>query len=80
MIKLSGWRKSDTKFITQAIKEQDASIQTDLDQKMYDVVGTLSILGYKSEAFYRVRTLNQKLLLFQFLLDLELVFLNYLVF
>ena len=45
---ISGWRKSETKFISQAIKEQDASIQTDLDQKIYDVVGTLSILGYKS--------------------------------
>ena len=52
---LSGWRKSDTAFISQAIKEQDQSIQTDLDQKIYDVVGTLSILGYKSEAFYRVQ-------------------------
>ncbi len=52
---ISGWRKSDTRFITQAIKEQDESIQADLDQKVYDVVGTLSILGYKSEAFYRVQ-------------------------
>lgn len=52
---ISGWRASDTAFITQAIKEQDASIQTDLDQKIYDVVSTLSILGYQSEAFYRVQ-------------------------
>ena len=52
---LSGWRKSETAFISQAIKEQDASIQTDLDQKIYDVVGTLSVLGYQSEAFYRVK-------------------------
>ena len=52
---ISGWRKSETKFISQAIKEQDAYIQTDLDQKIYDVVGTLSILGYQSEAFYRVK-------------------------
>ncbi len=52
---ISGWRKSETPFISKAIKEQDASIQTDLDQKIYDVVGTLSILGYKSEAFYRVK-------------------------
>lgn len=52
---IPGWRKSDTAFISQAIKEQDTSIQTDLDQKLYNVVGTLSILGYKSEAFYRVK-------------------------
>ena len=51
---ISGWRKSDSEFISQAIKGQDASVLADLEQKLYDVVGTLSILGYKSEAFYRV--------------------------
>ncbi|MBA4458996.1 MAG: GTP-binding protein, partial [Nitrosopumilaceae archaeon] len=58
---ISGWRKSETQFISQAIKEQDASIQTDLDQKIYDVVGTLSILGYKSEAFYRVEDFKSEI-------------------
>lgn len=52
---MSGWRTTDSAFISQAVKEQDASIQTDLDQKIYDVVGTLSVLGYQSEAFYRVQ-------------------------
>ena len=58
---LSGWRKSETPFITKAIKEQDVSIQTDLDQKIYDVVGTLSIFGYQSEAFYRVKNFKTEL-------------------
>ena len=58
---ISGWRKSDTQFISQAIKEQDTSIQTDLDQKIYDVVGTLSILGYKSEAFFRVQDFKSEI-------------------
>ena len=58
---ISGWRKSETKFISQSIKEQDASIQADLDQKVYDVVGTLSILGYKSEAFYRVEDFKSEI-------------------
>ena len=58
---ISGWRKSETPFISKAIKEQDASIQTDLDQKIYDVVGTLSILGYKSEAFYRVKDFKSEI-------------------
>jgi len=53
---ISGWRSSsESMFITQSIKEQDESVRTDLDQKIYDVVGTLSVKGYKSEAFYRVR-------------------------
>ncbi|AJM91834.1 translation initiation factor IF-2 [Nitrosopumilus piranensis] len=58
---ISGWRKSDTTFISQAIKEQDASIQADLDQKIYDVVGTLSVLGYQSEAFYRVKDFKSEI-------------------
>lgn len=58
---ISGWRKSETPFISKAIKEQDASIQTDLDQKIYDVVGTLSILGYQSEAFYRVKDFKSEI-------------------
>lgn len=52
---ISGWKKTLTQFITQSIKEQDPSIQTALDELLYNVVGTLSILGYNSEAFYRVK-------------------------
>ena len=58
---ISGWRKSESSFISQVLKEQDASVQTDLDQKIYDVVGTLSILGYKSEAFYRVKDFKSEI-------------------
>ncbi|MEK0322079.1 MAG: GTP-binding protein, partial [Nitrosopumilus sp.] len=58
---ISGWRKSESSFISQVLKEQDVSVQTDLDQKIYDVVGTLSILGYKSEAFYRVKDFKSEI-------------------
>jgi translation initiation factor eaIF-5B len=43
------------------LKNKNASIQTDLDQKLYDVVGTLSILGYKSEAFYRIEDFKSEI-------------------
>jgi len=58
---ISGWRAPDSEFISQAIKEQDASIQADLDQKIYDVVGSLSVLGYRSEAFYRVQDFKKEI-------------------
>ena len=58
---ISGWKTTNTAFITQAIKEQPPSIQTDLDQKIYDVVGTLSVLGYQSEAFYRVQDFKKEI-------------------
>jgi len=58
---ISGWRKSESSFISKVLKEQDASVQADLDQKIYDVVGTLSILGYQSEAFYRVKDFKSEI-------------------
>ncbi len=57
---ISGWKKTSTQFVTQSIKEQDPSIQTALDELLYNVVGTLSILGYNSEAFYRVKDFTKE--------------------
>ena len=57
---LSGWRAVDG-GVTEIIKAQDASVQADLDQKIYDVVGSLSVLGYQSEAFYRVRDFTKEI-------------------
>ncbi len=52
---LSGWKKTDTPYISQAIKQQDQFVQTTLDEQIYNVVTALSVLGYHSEAFYRVK-------------------------
>ena len=52
---ISGWKKPSTTFISTSIKEQDPFVQTTLDELLYNVVGTLSILGYNSEAFYRIK-------------------------
>jgi translation initiation factor 5B len=57
---ISGWRKTDTPYITEAIKQQDQFVQTTLDEQIYNVVGTLSILGFQSEAFYRVRDFGKE--------------------
>ena len=58
---IPGWRKIDTPYITQAIKQQDQFMQTTLDEQIYNVVGTLSILGYQSEAFYRVKDFSKEI-------------------
>lgn len=58
---VSGWKKNPkTQFITQSIKEQDPFVQTALDELLYNVVGTLSILGFSSEAFYRVKDFTKE--------------------
>ncbi|HWP78936.1 MAG TPA: translation initiation factor IF-2 [Candidatus Nitrosotenuis sp.] len=57
---ISGWKKTDTPYISQAIKQQDQFVQTTLDEQIYNVVGTLSILGFQSEAFYRVKDFSKE--------------------
>ena len=58
---VSGWKKSDTPFISMAIKEQDPFVQTSIDEKIYNVVAALSVLGYQSEAFYRVQDFKKEI-------------------
>jgi translation initiation factor 5B len=57
---VSGWKKTDTLFISQAIKMQDTFVQTSLDEGIYNVVTALSVLGYQSEAFYRVKDFQKE--------------------
>ena len=52
---ISGWQKSDVPYISQAIKNQPTHVQAMIDEQIYNVVAALSILGYQSEAFYRVQ-------------------------
>ncbi len=54
-----GWR-SNSRFISDEQKKQEASVQTMLDEKIYTVVGALSRLGYPSEAFWRVKDFTRE--------------------
>ncbi len=57
--RISGWRSS-IRFVTEEVKKQEASVQTLLDEKVYTVVGTLSRLGFPSEAFWRVKDFTRE--------------------
>lgn len=56
---VAGWRGSG-RFISEDVKKQEASVQTLLDEKTYMVVGTLSRLGFPSEAFWRVKDFTKE--------------------
>jgi translation initiation factor 5B len=56
---VAGWRGSG-RFITEDVKKQEMSVQTMLDEKLYTVVGTLSRLGFPSEAFWRVKDFTKE--------------------
>ena len=53
--RITGWKNGQTNFITEEIKIQPKEVQLDLDNKMYGVLGSLSELGFSSEAFWRVK-------------------------
>lgn len=48
-------------FITEEIKNQDSHILTLLDEKIYTVVGSLSRMGFNSEAFWRIKEFDKEL-------------------
>ena len=55
----AGWRGYG-RFISEDVKKQEMSVQTLLDEKIYTVVGTLSRLGFPSEAFWRVKDFTKE--------------------
>ncbi len=58
---VSGWKDTETQFISSAIEKQNPEVQTFLDEKIYDVVTALSVLGYQSEAFYRINDYKKEI-------------------
>jgi translation initiation factor 5B len=63
---ISGWRKkindnnNNMRFISAQLATQDISIQEILDEKIYNVVGSLSRSGYNSEAYWRVKDFTKE--------------------
>jgi translation initiation factor 5B len=58
---ISGWKKNNSILIEEQLKIQDPTILSYLDEKIYNVVGALSRLGYSSEAFWRVKDFTKEL-------------------
>lgn len=61
--RITGWKKGTTNFITEEIKVQPKEVQLDLDNKIYSVLGSLSQLGFSSEAFWRVKDFTKEVAL-----------------
>ena len=61
--RITGWRNGITNFITEEIKIQPNEIQLDLDNKIYSILGSLSQLGFSSEAFWRVKDFTKEVAL-----------------
>jgi len=53
--KVPGWREKGGMNLFQAIKSQGTTTQSEIDRRLYEIVGALSANGYDSERFDRVK-------------------------
>ena len=58
--RVAGWR-AQSRFISEEVKKQEPSVQAMLDEKIYTVVGSLSMNGFPSEAFWRVKDFTKEI-------------------
>ncbi|MHA2042485.1 MAG: translation initiation factor IF-2 [Candidatus Thorarchaeota archaeon] len=57
--KVPGWREREDMNLFQAIKSQSTTTQSEVDRRLYEIVGALSANGYNSERFDRVEDFSQ---------------------
>ena len=57
---INGWRKGSHGPLLQVLKEQPPAWNDELEERLYNVVGGLSRLGFQSDAYYRVKDFRQQ--------------------
>ena len=57
---IPGWNNTKSIFISEQIKAQGGDMISTVDEKIYTVVGSLSKLGYNSEAFWRIKDFTKE--------------------
>ncbi len=57
---IRGWKKGSHGPLGQLLKEQAPEWNDELEERLYNVVGGLSRLGFESDAYYRVKDFRQQ--------------------
>ena len=58
---ITGWRATGSKSLAEALKQQNESVQAELDDNIYKTIGRLSELGFGSELYSRVTDFKSNL-------------------
>jgi translation initiation factor 5B len=56
---ITGWKSNPESHFLASLKSQFPEIQTELDNRIYTIIGTLSRLGFRAERFDRVSDFTQ---------------------
>ncbi|MDG6988993.1 MAG: translation initiation factor IF-2 [Nitrososphaerota archaeon] len=57
---IAGWRKGSKGALQEVMKQQPPTWGDELEERLYNVVGGLSRLGFQSDAYYRVKDFRQQ--------------------
>jgi len=57
---IKGWKKGSHGPLQQLLKEQPPEWNDELEERLYNIVGGLSRLGFQSDAYYRVKDFRQQ--------------------
>jgi translation initiation factor 5B len=57
---IKGWRKGSQGALLQVLKDQPPEWNDELEERLYNVVGGLSRLGFQSDAYYRVKEFREQ--------------------
>jgi translation initiation factor 5B len=57
---IAGWKKGSQGPLAQIMKDQPPSWNDELEERLYNVVGGLSRLGFQADAYYRVKDFRQQ--------------------
>ncbi len=52
---IPGWKSYSDKLFLESLKLQDPAVRADLDKRIYEMVGILSRLGFRSERYDRIK-------------------------
>jgi translation initiation factor 5B len=57
---IKGWKKGSEGQLIQILRQQPPEWNDELEERLYNVVGGLSRLGFQSDAYYRVKDFRQQ--------------------
>ena len=57
---IKGWRKESRGPLLEVMREQGPEWNDEFEERLYNVVGALSRLGFQSDAYYRVKDFKQQ--------------------
>ena len=57
---IKGWRKDSKGYLGAVLKQQPPEWNDELEERLYNVVGGLSRLGFESDAYYRIKDFRKQ--------------------